>query len=529
MRTLLRVFLVAALGAGLLTALQSPAAADPIVNVTVTIKRITLLAGGDCGDPDFYNRVWINGIYMDNEDSASQDDWEGHDDITPDWQFSKPVDVAALATPGRIPIKIEVHDEDGGLCFGGEHYDSSPTADRYVDGYLDLAGCSVHDPRQLDGPYLGGCRTDIVQAGTADERVRLTFQADAKEPASAPGLNIRCTHTPAWPQPGEPVKIVATALDGELRPTVVADDLEIWVNLQANAATLAGSPFQSRHGVGSLTETFTPRADLAPFAYGCRLVENGVKLFSSWHTVTVGDPNPNFTFPKPAIPIIYTGPRDSRIDIVFIADKDEYSGPRDPRFITDVSDIIERSYYGFKEYLTRQDMFNFWLLPDNTGYASDATGDKDCDHGFPVLWDDIYAWADAGAILHHRGAQQDCAMRGDRIFSTLVDPGQPRIATHETAHQPFGLSDEYVGGGAFQADVFPNIYAELDDCEDDAPQLGRTGDACYSWEKEHWYGDADWWSSEPHPDDLMFDDGQARAADIRRFTYVFSGCEAAKC
>ncbi|MEO3859972.1 hypothetical protein [Acrocarpospora sp. B8E8] len=529
MHTLLRVFLVAVLGAGLLTLLQSPAAADPIVTVTVTIKRITLLAGGDCGDPDFYNRVWINGIYHDNEDSESQDDLEGNPDIAPDWEFSKPIDVATLTTPGHIPIKIEVHDEDGGLCFGGEHYDSSPTADRFFDGYIDLAGCSVHDPRQTDQPYLGGCRTPIVQAGTADERVRLTFELDAREPASAPGLNIRCTHTPVWPKPGEPVTIVATALDGELQPTIIADDLEIWVNLQASAASLAGDPLQSRRSVGTLTETFTPRADMAPFAYGCRLAKNGVNLFSSWHTVAVGDPFPNFTFPKPAVPISYTGPRSSRIDIVFVADKDEYDSPADPRFIADVAATIERSYWGLKEYLTRQDMFNFWLLPDNTGYASDASGDKDCDHGLPVLWDDAYGWAEAAAILHHRGAQQDCAQRSDRIFSVLVDPGKPRIAAHETAHQPFGLSDEYPEGGAFAQEVYPNVYEDYADCEDDAPLLQRTPAACRSWEKEHWYGDQDWWTSEPMPDDLMFDNGRAREADIRRFKYVFEGCEAAKC
>lgn len=524
----------------------SPAAAAPNIRVAITLLHIKALASaeeGACGDPDWYAKVWIGDSFFNNEDTDEQDALEGKPEIDIEWEFFVPdLDVATLDTPGRVPFRIEVHDEDGGLCFGDEHYDSSPSPNKEISGYIDLGNCTLHGPRADDFGYFGDCESVITQAGTDDDRAEVKFKVQVTPPASAPGLNIRCVHSRIWPQPGQPVTITATALDGALSPTILADNLEIWVNPNPDINS-SRAPTAQAGGVGTLSHTFIPSDSFKGFTYGCRLTDNGVTIFSSWHRVTVGDPSPGFTFPKPAVPILYTGPRGSRIDVVFIVDRDTYNGALDNQFQTDVGSVITTSYYGFAPFLAAQDRFNFWLLPDNPGRADDAN-DGDCDHDLPVLWDDAYAFADTGAILHRKN-QRDCALRGDRIFSGVVDPNVRsdalQVITHETGHQPFGLADEYCcDGGYFQQDEAPNVYAESDGddgCEADAPSLGRAPAACREWvEPVSGWADPDWYTSEPADvtagaanDDLMNDNGPAQAADLRRFNLMFAECGSAKC
>ena len=88
----------------------------------------------------------------------------------------------------------------------------------------------------------------------------------------------------------------------------------------------------------------------------------------------------------------------------------------------------------------------------------------------------FYLFADAGAIVHRDASIRDCAPGGDRFFTgdaTHMDGGLlGRVFLHETGHRPFGLADEYCcDGGYFQADPFPNVYEEPEDCEDDIAGL----------------------------------------------------------
>ncbi|MEX1173724.1 MAG: hypothetical protein WEG56_14070 [Chloroflexota bacterium] len=515
---LLAIVLVASM-----TWLGTPTArAAPDVVVKVTLDRIRLTGGDDgCGDPDWYAKVFINGIERSNLDTPEQDAQEGNADISPPggWEFSSSVDAAALADPGRIPLSIEIWEEDGGLCFGDDLFDASQSAGSAISGTALIAPCGA----SLDGRAIT-CGASSVFAGTSSDRVEVTLRVEVTPPPSAPGLRIRCMHTPAWPQAGQPVTITATPLDGALAP-LIADDLEIWVQTDASSVATRAKVVDLA-GVPSATYTFTPAAGVEQFAYGCRLTRGGTEIFSSWHRATAGDPG------TVDIPILYTGPRSSRIDIVFIADRDTYPSAEDPNFLADVAQVINISYYGFDPFLTGQDKFNFWI-DLNQGRADDAN-DGDCDHDLPARWDEDLAYADAGAILH-RKSQRDCALRGDRIFSGTLNTGYRsdafQVVTHETGHQPFGLADEYCcDGGYFQQDDAPNVYSEPDDCQDDAPALGRTSAACREWEEvvENWF-DPDWSSSEPNGGDLMNDNSFAQAADIRRFNMIFSGCEAAGC
>ncbi len=361
----------------------------------------------------------------------------------------------------------------------------------------------------------------------------MTLRVEVEEPPSTPGLRIRCMHSPAWPQPGQPVTITATALDGALA-SLIADNLQIWLQTDTND-TSTRSTVQSVGGVATLTHTFTPNAALPDFAYGCRLTKSGTSIFSSWHRTRVGGSDR-------AVPILFTGPRASRLDIVFIADNVTYTGPTDPMFLADVVQTINTSYYGFNEFLSGQDKFNFWLATD-TGRADDADVGG-CDHDLPASWDDTYAFADSGAILH-RKMQRDCALRGDRIFSGTLNTAYRsdafQVVTHETGHQPFGLADEYCDqrpgsssttcdGGYFQTDEAPNIYDEPEDCAADAPNLGRTAASCQEFTEDNfWFFDVDYSVSDPVSNDVMVDNQLAQAADIRRYNLIFAHCQAAGC
>src|SRR4029453_11727957 len=58
-----------------------------------------------------------------------------------------------------------------------------------------------------------------------------------------------------------------------------------------------------------------------------------------------------------------------RIDVVFVPDADNYSGPADPNFLANVSTLIQQAYFAQGDatpsnaamLLTNQDTFNFWL------------------------------------------------------------------------------------------------------------------------------------------------------------------------
>ncbi|MEU4730571.1 hypothetical protein [Streptomyces sp. NPDC023588] len=526
----LSLILVLAVCTGLLAVLTPTASAAPNVKVTVTLDRIRALHSseeGACGSVDWYAKVFINGVAFNNEDTEEQDDLEGQTDISPGWEFSTEVDVATLdqsSGVAKLPVTIEVWDEDGGFCAGDDQYDASPVVGRGINFQMGVSPCRV-----FFGPGDGeGCAGSRVSSGTAEDRAEVTYRVEADDPPSAPGLRIRCTSSTIRPTVGNPVTITATALDGALMPTVIADELQITA-VRNVSGTAERVPVADRRvsGANSTSLTFTP-AEGGDLVYGCRLREGATGLFTGWRRVDVNPGNS-----AEPLPISYSGPRSSRLDIVFVADRDSYTGFDDPQFLIDVRSVIDTSYYGFDNFLANQDKFNFWIARAQAR-ADDFT-DGDCDHDLPAGWDEGFAFADAGAILHRKN-QRDCALRGDRIFSGVVDTSVRgdalQVVTHETGHQPFGLADEYpLIGGYWQQEVAPNVYEDMAACIVDAPALNREATACHQWERTtDWWPDPDWFSSEPTPEDVMFNNtGPANAADLRRYKLIFDDCSSAKC
>ena len=70
--------------------------------------------------------------------------------------------------------------------------------------------------RGVDLGLLSGlttpCWPQADNRGDGDAELRFRVEVDV--PAATPGLAVRCTHSPLWPQPGDNVTIAVESLDG---------------------------------------------------------------------------------------------------------------------------------------------------------------------------------------------------------------------------------------------------------------------------------------------------------------------------
>jgi hypothetical protein len=497
-----------------------PAAADPLVTVRVTIQRVRALddfEGG--GSEDFFACVTIGGVETCNEDTPSTEALEDMEDISPNWEFSRQVDAAL----GSTAVTIEIRDEDGFLRLDDDWVDLTPEDGRNVDVTVSFVPCAI------TGDLSGACDTTIVTSGASDEKAELRFKIEVGAPPTAANLNLTCTHSPLWPQATDTVTVTAASLDGSLAASS-ADTIELWINDKTTAAKTQTSVSTSSQVVG-------PFGAGTSIFYGCRIFDGGQEVWSGWRVVQIGTPSGGRV-----VPVVNTGPQASRIDIVFIADKDNYTGPSDSVFQTDVTTMIA-AYYSEPAFLKRQDHLNFWIALD-VGDAAD-----DCESTAPDNWDDDYTFADAGAITHRDSSIRDCAPGGDRIFSgdaTRLDGGLlGRVFLHETGHRPFGLADEYPpDGGYFMGEPFVNLYGPAgvlpsaffeDLCKADIPLLQpfdvmlgfapRTTGDC----RQVTTDDGIIWTSDPMNNHLMDDNLTVRGADLRQMEYLFGQCRLAGC
>jgi hypothetical protein len=507
LKTLARIFVWVSLLSFWGWSLDTPAVAAPSVTVRVVIERVLNTGTGDgCGAQDFYSRVHIDG-----EEFRSPVIRESADILPTDWEFTKAVDPDV----GRIPIIIELWDSDSSIrCGGDEHMDISPGEGRDLGLTLDLSLCSI------SGDVSGDCEVTLESEGERRRRARIWFRIEASAPPGAPDLNVRCLHDPIWPQATDTVTFEAATFDGNMNPRQ-ADTIEIWVverDAPETACTAATTCTTGARG------PFTGPT----FAYACRAQvgagEFVEEAWSGWRTVQVGLPASG-----PGVPVLFTGPRANRIDIVFIPDEDSYTDTDDPDFLADVHDMIEGGHYAREIFLKHQDKLNFWLALD--------TGDVDPSSGIcpsrdvPRGWGDDYAFADSGVILH-TDAFRDCAWRDRRIFSS--DLTSFATIVHETGHSPFGLADEYCcDGGYFRTRVLPNMYGGQTACMDDTrrpiveAEFGP--DACQQIMRPSTGETRSWFrldSASTASDDLMTTNKTPRTADETRIEWVFTRCSA---
>ncbi len=494
----------------------------PKVTVRVVIERVVDQGCFEyyvfgCGDPDFYAVVNIDGQEFETQ-AIIDDGW-----IEPNWQFSLPIDFTTRRT---IPITIDIYDEDGGLRINDDHADITIGSGHTLQLTVDLSSCSV------SGEIAGGCGESLTSHGhfgdDYDEDASIEFYIEVDYPFT-PGLQVQCLHNPIWPQATDTVTFTATALDRTLNSKIV-DTIEIYVNNHNTPVQTCSTDIDCSINLNS----FTGSDD---FFYGCHIQNSSggfdETAWSGWRRVAIGIPAL-----ERAVPIIYTGTRDSSIDIVFIPDQASYpnGGVNDANFRNDVASVIQNGYYAEDVFLRNQQDINFWIARDTgiaTSTAECRSPAKNC-HQLPNNWNGRdYSFADVGAIIHRNITDtlgndwRNYAQRNRRVFSAQWN--NPRIFLHESGHQPFGLADEYPGdSGYFQNNQFPNIYTSLTACQND-PLAATASDTCQSFTSASGETFFRLDSNSTIIDDLMVTNGTPQLADTRRINWLFERCRSGDC
>ena len=100
-----------------------------------------------------------------------------------------------------MTIEIEQWDDDD--PYDAEQCAVTSTGGNVLSLTVDLPTCTIR------GAVNGRCgdRFHIVGAGIlpSNPDLYLDFTVNVLQPVAAPGLNVRCTHDPLWPQPGQNV------------------------------------------------------------------------------------------------------------------------------------------------------------------------------------------------------------------------------------------------------------------------------------------------------------------------------------
>jgi hypothetical protein len=189
--------------------------AAPNVKVRLVIEQVDALNNIDNGsEADFYSYVFMDGERFDRGTI------ENDDHITPDWRFEKDID---FATKQRVPIRIEIWDEDGGFNGPPDLVDINPGADRALNIDVDLSPCFIK------GDVIGGCRQSITTAGTQDEHASMRMRVEVDGNAHFSGRVLNGSQ----PLGGHTVRVVNT-LDGTtLATSATGDDGSFSIDVQS--------------------------------------------------------------------------------------------------------------------------------------------------------------------------------------------------------------------------------------------------------------------------------------------------------
>lgn len=541
LRALIAVCALTACATLVLTPSSPAFAQGQLTHVTVEILNTQYFGCSDdifSGPPDIYFNVTFDGTLKTTLPT------ELESNLSPfavDLQLEHDVDYSK----GTISIIIEQKDRDSGANAPDDFCDlDGANPDHTLDLTLDLRSC------QITGDLSGSCGETISTSSSGDPRFGFQFKVNVIESPRTPGLNVRCMHHPLWPQPGEKVTIRAEALDGLAEPisSQPVTNIEIYVDDSNNplVATVTDGPF----GAPQVSVDYTPMG-ASQFFYGCRVVDRvgaeDVAVHTGWRVVQIGTPTHGR-----AVPVLYTGPRANRLDIVFIAVHPDYDGPDNPEFLDDVTKAISDGYFAGNAtyraagrlFLENQDAFNFWIALDPGTAFGFGCGELPPTVHPPANWNTDYTFANAGVLLHRQGSDfRDCSEVGQRIFTTNlrhVLGERKRIGTllHETGHMPFGLADEYClaidgrcTGGYSLANPHPNVYFSEGSClGDDLADIAA--DTCLDIQESGVR--SGWYRLDPDStisDDLMKGSGNLmpRGADVRRINWLFERCRSAGC
>jgi len=542
----------------ILAAQQGHAAPIEIISVTLNKIRVVGDVNPDgANGADFFTRISIDGTTFDNEDVGDQDDFEGNNEIAPNWEFSRRVDIGSSP---MVSINIAIMDEDELLRGGSNILDASSNVNtNSLSITLDTSSCVISlitSGTFTNGSTNANCGEMVKTVGDgapSDQgSVELTFQIKAElspgaiEPLAGSDPFVRCLHSPLLPDVSEQIYINADPKLADKDFNFDLFDIQIWfassLSVTDPPIMAAATPATECSASLSCTHSATMPVGTQSFAYGCVAKINDTSVWSGWKTVPV-----NLRGSNDPVPVIRTGPSANSVDLVYIADENslEYDSPFDRDFHTDIHALLKNGLYARDTLLARQDQVNVWIATEK-GKASDADVSR-CNHELPDSWDEDYAFSDAGLIVHtwedSGGVSfRDCGPRGGSHVS--VPNSNWNVMLHELGHTPFGLADEYPRANYFEPNPHPNIYRECgaertEDCENDLSNLDRAN-GCRFLERENSgsglsggggvsFDACEYTTSEPRHDDLMLNNGKIQAADRRRIHFIFDECEMKRC
>ncbi|MFV8816687.1 hypothetical protein [Haliea sp. E17] len=342
-------------------------------------------------------------------------------------------------------------------------------------GTLEQSYRSKHYPH-FTLPVMSGDISDTIAEvcgnGIDDDSDGLLDDADPECAVVTPeaGLLVRCIHRPLWPAEGEPVSIRAETIDAEGNE-LIADTIEIY-------RTDPENPVGDAKVNSSMQLTVYP--DGGRMRYGCRAEFGSEVAFSGWREVDIG--TPEFTDIR-AVPVIYNGPMDEKIDIVFIPEVNRHglgAGAWD-RFQEDIYRVIHEGIYSIPWFVANQREINFWLGRD---MGKVTPGDPDdssskCKKEKPDGYRKGYGFADAAGLIHDQDCRDNAALS---LFTTRFDPSRLQVVAHEIGHAAFTLSDEYTGAASlyFTVPDVPNLLPTHSKCRSAATERGFDPDQCRS-------------------------------------------------
>lgn len=147
--------------------------------LVVTIERVIARDDFDGSglfstEADFYAIVTIEGREENNRDNNIG----GENDISPNWQFSKAVDLSR--TP--VTVSIVIADADAFLRGGDD------IADINSQGGTTLTLQVSPSPCQISGPVSGNCGDHLVSVGNTSPRAEVHFRIEIQDVNSFPSL-----------------------------------------------------------------------------------------------------------------------------------------------------------------------------------------------------------------------------------------------------------------------------------------------------------------------------------------------------
>lgn len=293
---------------------------------------------------------------------------------------------------------------------------------------------------------------------------------EPEEPVEPVGLLVRCLHEPLWPEEGDRVVIHAEAISADGEP--VQADLEIFTADPENP--IGAQKGGSRLGVGT-----TPTR--SRMRYGCRAERGNEAAFSGWRETDVGSPElPDMR----AVPVVYNGKPENKIDIVFMPEASRHTigvdGP--PRFLSDSFQAIWDGIYGIPWFVEQQRDINFWLARDSGKVNTNLLGL--CSRDKPDGFRKNFAFADAVGMIHGEDCRDNVSPTSWRVFTTRANDSRWQVISHEIGHAVFKLSDEYVGQGTIYFTLpdsdYPNLLLTQAACRNAAETRGADPDNCRS-------------------------------------------------